>query len=569
MSDAYKTSGTSPPVYHFTNSAALPRILASGELRAMEITPEFMAYERSLVQFGTRDIRPRVALIDATANPNDINAPIRADDGAAFRNGNIAHVRFTLRADDFGPWKEVAAANDHCPKWIEALEKTADGSDPRQWYSRAEPLPLSRVVAIHTQDIFNGDDWQPLDKDAIDYFSLEGKPEVMGVDIGKVCFWSKYKLVHGTTAWEPVRVTGPWSVPAGEGGGIIGPDIDTGRSAYASLMAQPDVRDEKPAPKLAILANPNDDDVIEQITAKPKAALPKTANAKRNTTGVRYVITEDTFRRHPADDIIAEKAELIAEDMWRLPNGGEPYTIRMEAFDLVKCMHAASLMSDETLAQWTASRTSRKHRLECWIDFDIKGDDLFCTSRVFYFQVSGNPDKKWMIENPAADTVEAYAEICEEIGADPTSRQAWWERGNWFFSRVNIIDPSDMAFAASFLRDLLTVATMDTSVVLERTPRIKFTPKQERSSPFRRGGSLYSPEQDVQEVTLRCPGYYRGNGDERGEPTGHKVKMHRRRGHVRTLHRNLPNEFKIYIQPVWINYIPGGPTPPPVNYTLA
>jgi hypothetical protein len=51
------------------------------------------------------------------------------------------------------------------------------------------------------------------------------------------------------------------------------------------------------------------------------------------------------------------------------------------------------------------------------------------------------------------------------------------------------------------------------------------------------------------------------------EATGRRVKMHRRRGHVRTYHRGMPNEFTGYIDPVWINAI-AGVTPPPVVYTL-
>jgi len=44
------------------------------------------------------------------------------------------------------------------------------------------------------------------------------------------------------------------------------------------------------------------------------------------TTDVRYVITEDTFRRYPVDDIATEKAELIEAGMWKLPHGDDPYT---------------------------------------------------------------------------------------------------------------------------------------------------------------------------------------------------------------------------------------------------
>jgi hypothetical protein len=97
-------------------------------------------------------------------------------------------------------------------------------------------------------------------------------------------------------------------------------------------------------------------------------------------------------------------------------------------------------------------------------------------------------------------------------------------------------------------------------VVQERTPRAP------RSSAYEPGGWLYSKELDVQEVTIRCPGFYH-TGGERGEPTGRKYKMHRRRGHTRTIHRGTDKQFAIYIQPMWINAIPGI-DPPPVNYTV-
>ena len=84
---------------------------------------------------------------------------------------------------------------------------------------------------------------------------------------------------------------------------------------------------------------------------------------------------------------------------------------------------------------------------------------------------------------------------------------------------------------------------------------------------FQPGGWLYSKELDVQEVTVRCPGFYRASNGGVGEATGRRVKMHRRRGHTRTYHRGLPNTFTGYIDPVWINAI-AGVVPPPVVYTV-
>jgi hypothetical protein len=102
---------------------------------------------------------------------------------------------------------------------------------------------------------------------------------------------------------------------------------------------------------------------------------------------------------------------------------------------------------------------------------------------------------------------------------------------------------------------------MDKSVVRERTPSAP------RSQAFGPGGWLYSKELDVQEVTIRCPGFYRASNGERGEATGRTVKMHRRRGHPRVLHRGEPEQYAIYIQPMWINKIEGV-EPPPVIYNV-
>jgi len=586
--EASETSGTSPPVYHFTTSAHLPRILQSGELRAMAVTPELVAHQATLRPFGAPNYAPAVELLSVTTNPQrertatseygamDSNGEPSGGEADFLDGGDLAIVRFTLEADDFAPWKEVSEANGHSAEWIRIMEKTARarGSDPRLWSARAEPLPISRVVAIHTQDIFNGrDEWRPLDKDTVNYYSFDDKPEVMGIDIGRVCFWSKQKTVHGIAAYEPVKVTRtcPESVFKATGLKNTGPKTSrVGSVAWLSNMV--DVR-AKSAPKLSILADVNDDP--DKYIKLPPALLPKTPNARRLTTGVRFVITPDTFRRYPSDDVMTEKAELYTADMWHLPNGGEPFTIRMNYYDMGAFLDRAiddevdfaKVMKDRQRAQ---DAITGDH--ERWMDFDMIGEKLICASQVFRQRLPGNVNKQWCIDNAS----HAPDDETRKKGFDPDSRQAWWEKGNWLSNRLTrIVDEDDLSgervpdeLIAEGLLDILVLALMDGSVVQERTVREKLTPKQERSSPFRRGGSLYSPEQDVQEVTIRCPGWITRATGERGEPTGRKVKMHRRRGHVRTLHRDLPNMFTVYIQPVWINHVPGGPAPAPANYTV-
>jgi hypothetical protein len=414
---------------------------------------------------------------------------------------------------------------------------------------------MSRVVAIHTRDVYNGtDEWRPLDKNAVSYFAIEDHPEIMGIDIGKVCFWTEQSEAHGNQAYRTVKVTPSVAIVEGMlDPHVIGRNAKTGRGAYSELMEHPDIREPKPAPKLAILADVNDD--ADKYIKKP-AALPASSNAKRLTTGARFVITADTFNRYTLADVAMEKAELIEAGMWHLPNGGEPFTIRIDYHDVRRFVETDQPFSNDTGII----------KLVRWIDFDMIGDKLTLTTQVIGIQMPGNSDKLWAVENPPHGTKNDDPEFDADLDAvlDRASIQAWWEKGNWFYSRLT--DKNKNEPIAKALLDILVLSLMDRSVVQERTVREKPTPKQERTSPFRRGGSLYSPEQDVQEVTIRCPGYYHERG-ERGDPTGRHVKMHRRRGHPRVLHRGADNEHAIYIQPMWINAI-GGDVPPPVSYTV-
>jgi len=306
-------------------------------------------------------------------------------------------------------------------------------------------------------------------------------------------------------------------------------------------------------------------DALDFHKASSIAPLPKTPNAQRMTTGVRFVITEDTFKRYPADDVMNEKIDLVEAGMWHLPNGGEPFTIRIKYSDLGTFFQSVIGDNDETSrVHWENEKQAETDAgYDRWLDFDMRGDELIgCCSVVYRRQMPGNVDKQWYIEN---DPFTFNSDNLHDSGFDFASRQAWWEKGNWFNQRYSTAS-EPLGLISENLLDILVLSLMDSSVVQERTVREKLTPKQARTSPFRPGGPLYSPEQDVQEVTIRCPGYYREHG-ERGEPTGRKVKMHRRRGHVRTLHRGQPEQRTIYIQPVWVN-AKAGVVPPPVSYTV-
>jgi hypothetical protein len=242
-------------VYHFTTSAHLPRILQSCELHAMKVTPELLAYEASLCPFGSSApaLRPSFELVDATTNQNrertaTMEYGTEYGQPDFFENGDLAIVRFTLEVEDFTPWKQLCEAVGYKPGWIKSLEDTARkrGSDPRQWFSRVEPLPLSRVVAIHTQDIFNGrDEWRPLDQDAVSYYTCGDDRKIMGVDVGKVCFWSEQSFRDGRA---PLKVTE--ARPSGAGVGlpdtghaVTGTNLKTGETASSHVRRWPDVRE--------------------------------------------------------------------------------------------------------------------------------------------------------------------------------------------------------------------------------------------------------------------------------------------------------------------------------------
>src|SRR5882672_10974643 len=142
-------------VYHFTSSMHLPRILRSGELRPLIVTEARKKYELSLAGFGATAM-PAVDFLHATSESQrepTATAEYRVD-GDGYNAGKWARVRITLEAEDFEPWREMARRNGYTERQIKNLENSGRerGSDTRKWVSREKPLPISRVVAIHTQD---------------------------------------------------------------------------------------------------------------------------------------------------------------------------------------------------------------------------------------------------------------------------------------------------------------------------------------------------------------------------------------------------------------------------------
>ncbi len=134
-------------VYHHTDTARLPWILLSGELRpgANRIgdfpDPDFL--------WATT-----LAVGDRTASASRVAA----------QSGLTRLVRFTLKEEDFVSWPAVV---EPFPAWtpdhITRLEKAAAGkSSPSTWRCRATPLPSSGWVSIETRSYTNNR-WQPFD----------------------------------------------------------------------------------------------------------------------------------------------------------------------------------------------------------------------------------------------------------------------------------------------------------------------------------------------------------------------------------------------------------------------
>jgi hypothetical protein len=87
---------------------------------------------------------------------------------------------------------------------IKALQdlRHESGSSPYSWYARAEPLPLSKVVAVHTM-VYPDNRWQPFHLSAAEVSTVEGRPDIMGVRIGDgIFFGESYVNPDGVTGYK-------------------------------------------------------------------------------------------------------------------------------------------------------------------------------------------------------------------------------------------------------------------------------------------------------------------------------------------------------------------------------
>jgi hypothetical protein len=160
-------------LYHYTDTARLPWIVRSGELRGGKVP--------------AGDFPPQDFLWATSSDTGDKSASAMQ----GYRSGLTRLVRFTLHKADFDPWRTIV---ERFPEWtakhIELLERAAE-SDPATWWCRVEPLPRSRWLAIATRSYVDKR-WRSLDLD-VHVESLKGG-KVLGVTVAGKAFYSEQRL---------------------------------------------------------------------------------------------------------------------------------------------------------------------------------------------------------------------------------------------------------------------------------------------------------------------------------------------------------------------------------------
>jgi hypothetical protein len=181
-----------PDLYHFTDTMRLPRILRSVELRPATYV-DAMA--------GARDF------LHATSNPHGEKtaATTMSDpDGKFYRGSFYAKVRFTLDADFEQCMTVVGRYPEWTPKMFKALHDLGheNGSSPHSWYARANPLPLDKLVAVHTM-VDPDNCWRPSDWSVAVISTVQGGLDIRGVRIrDRILFSERYVDLDGIAAYR-------------------------------------------------------------------------------------------------------------------------------------------------------------------------------------------------------------------------------------------------------------------------------------------------------------------------------------------------------------------------------
>ena len=172
-------------VYHFTDTARLPWILMSGELRPGSNRIGGMPSRDFL--WATIDLR------------GDRSASLSLE---MYREGRTRMVRFTLQADDFEPWRQLI---DRHPAWtsdcIERLVRTARSS-PNTWHIRAEPLPSRSWISVETRS-YADNRWLPFEGPLGGRVIVNCGDGFMGVRIAGTVFASRQQqFSDGSTGYQ-------------------------------------------------------------------------------------------------------------------------------------------------------------------------------------------------------------------------------------------------------------------------------------------------------------------------------------------------------------------------------
>src|ERR1700676_2854472 len=102
------STGTSGRVYHFTDTARLPWILESGELR---------------VDRGAIAKYPTKFVWATTLHNGDHTCSSLAGDQTPFKRGWHRLVRFTFHSDEFDPWLNIRDHPEWTPELFDKLDK--------------------------------------------------------------------------------------------------------------------------------------------------------------------------------------------------------------------------------------------------------------------------------------------------------------------------------------------------------------------------------------------------------------------------------------------------------------
>ena len=527
-------------LYHHTSHMALPRILASGELRPIIMRPERTAELNR--QFPNVGDAPE--FVHATSDPHrdgmsTIDLSIAGERGRAlYEAGELLKVRFTVDGEDFEPWRTIVSRE---ALWSQRfIDATAQGaqdnhSNSASWYSRREPLPLSKVIAIHVKRF--KEPWLALEHHRI--FSISDDPAIMGHQRCDLVHWSEHAVIDHNDAFTPLTATS--AVRTLE----TAPDGVMTKAQFNELLKRtpeqtppqheltPDVlafRSKSPDP----LAS-----VVSSFTAKTSAP------PRQITSPVRYYIDPDLALSFEEDQIQAQKTRMTETGRWRLPNGGGRYTIRIayQSIRNVGSMPGSLIARDELDAPG-----SKEH----FVDVDMDGEKVLEITEVVrrHWPGASREEKQFYLEDMGGVL---RAQLTSHYNRDMVS--GWWEKDSWACARVSYAQREDLSWVAAQLLDLLVIILQDRSVhVVESEPR--------RPSKKWKLSGLYNAEQEVPEIAMYCPRRISvaNHGGTHATP-----RMHYRAEHLRqqAYGPNRALRKEIVIEAQWINAVAEPPSEVP------